>query len=54
MCGLFARLGYDVTIYEKKEKAGGLDTYGMAEYKMPQAVSLNEVERIAGMGVSFC
>src|SRR4051812_44679983 len=35
-----ARLGYDVTIYERKPKAGGLDTYGMAEYKMPQAVSL--------------
>jgi glutamate synthase (NADPH/NADH) small chain len=47
------RLGYDVTIYEKKEKAGGLDTYGMAEYKMPQAVSLSEVERIAAMGVKF-
>jgi len=42
-----------VTIYEKKEKAGGLDTYGMAEYKMPQAVSLSEVERIAAMGVKF-
>src|SRR5215218_5590623 len=30
------RLGYEVTVYEQKEKAGGLDTYGMAEYKMPQ------------------
>jgi glutamate synthase (NADPH/NADH) small chain len=48
-----ARLGYDVTVYEQKEKAGGLDTYGMAEYKMPQAVSLSEVERIAGIGVKF-
>ena len=48
-----ARLGYDVTIYEQKEKPGGLDTYGMAEYKMPQAVSLAETERIAGMGVKF-
>jgi dihydropyrimidine dehydrogenase (NAD+) subunit PreT len=48
-----SRLGYDVTVYEQKEKAGGLDTYGMAEYKMPQAVSLAEVERIAGMGVKF-
>lgn len=48
-----ARLGYDVTIYEQKEKPGGLDTYGMAEYKMPQAVSLAETERIAAMGVKF-
>src|SRR5687768_16837682 len=48
-----ARLGYDVTVYEQKEKPGGLDTYGMAEYKMPQAVSLAETERRAGMGVKF-
>ncbi len=48
-----ARLGYDVTIYEKMPLAGGLDTYGMAEYKMPQSVSLDEVEHIAKMGVTF-
>lgn len=48
-----ARLGYDVTVYERREKAGGLDTYGMAEYKMPQAVSLGEVDHIAAMGVKF-
>jgi len=48
-----ARLGYDVTVYEAKEKAGGLDTYGMAEYKMPQTVSLSEVDHIARMGVKF-
>jgi NADPH-dependent glutamate synthase beta subunit-like oxidoreductase len=33
-----ARLGYDVTVYERRAQPGGLDTYGMAEYKMPQAV----------------
>ena len=48
-----ARLGYDVTIYEEGEQAGGLDTYGMAEYKMPQSVSLSEVEHVAAMGVKF-
>ncbi len=48
-----ARLGYDVTVYEQKEKPGGLDTYGMAEYKMSQTVSLAETERIASMGVKF-
>ena len=37
-----ARLGYEVTVYERSE-AGGLDTYGMAEYKMPQ-------KRFAGRG----
>lgn len=48
-----ARLGYAVTVFERKEKAGGLDTYGMAEYKMPQSVSLSEVGHIAAMGVEF-
>ena len=48
-----ARLGYDVTVYERREKAGGLDTYGMAEYKMPQTVSLSEAEHVAKMGVKF-
>ncbi len=48
-----ARLGYDVTVYERQPQAGGLDTYGMAEYKMPQSVSLSEVEHIAQLGVKF-
>jgi glutamate synthase (NADPH/NADH) small chain len=48
-----ARLGYDVTIYERREKPGGLDTYGMAEYKMPQSVSLAEAEQVAAMGVKI-
>ncbi len=48
-----ARLGYDVTVYERQPQAGGLDTYGMAEYKMPQKVSLDEVEHIAAIGVKF-
>jgi len=48
-----ARLGYAVTVYERKPLAGGLDTYGMAEYKMPQKVSLDEVEHIKKIGVEF-
>ncbi|MDQ2746843.1 MAG: NAD(P)-dependent oxidoreductase [Acidobacteriota bacterium] len=48
-----ARLGYDVTIYDKKSLPGGLDTYGMAEYKMSQAVSVAEAESIANLGVEF-
>lgn len=48
-----ARLGYAVTVYEKRELAGGLDTYGMAEYKMTQAQSLAEVKQIEELGVEF-
>jgi glutamate synthase (NADPH/NADH) small chain len=53
-CAMYlARLGYDVTVYDRKPMAGGLDTYGMAEYKMSQAVSQAEVERVAQIGVKF-
>ena len=48
-----ARLGYAVTIYEKRSLAGGLDTYGMAEYKMTQAHSLAEVKQVENLGVEF-
>ena len=48
-----ARLGYDVTVYEKRALAGGLDTYGMAEYKMTRGDSLAEVRQIEKLGVKF-
>ena len=48
-----ARLGYAVTIYEKRSLAGGLDTYGMAEYKMRRTVSLDEVAQAEALGVEF-
>lgn len=48
-----ARLGYAVTVYEKRELPGGLDTYGMAEYKMTQEQSLVEVRQIEKLGVNF-
>jgi dihydropyrimidine dehydrogenase (NAD+) subunit PreT len=48
-----ARLGYAVTIYERKSLPGGLDTYGMAEYKMTQAVSIEEAKMVVRLGVEF-
>ena len=48
-----ARLGYDTTIYDPRPLAGGRDTYGMAEYKMTQAVSQAEVDQVAKLGVKF-
>ena len=51
--GYLARLGYAVTVYERKPMPGGLDTYGMAEYKMSQSDSLAEVRQIESVGVTF-
>lgn len=48
-----ARLGFAVTIYEAKEKAGGLDTYGIVSFRLPQEISLWEVEQIEALGVEI-
>ena len=48
-----ARLGYAVTIYDRRPLAGGLDTYGMAEYKMSQGVSVQEAKLVERLGVEF-
>lgn len=48
-----ARLGHDVDVYEKKPRGGGLNTYGIAYYKMKPEVSLAEVAMIERLGVRF-
>ncbi len=48
-----ARLGYEVDVYEKKRRGGGLNTYGIAYYKMKPEVSLAEVAMIERLGVRF-
>ncbi|RYL99036.1 NAD(P)-dependent oxidoreductase [Sporolactobacillus sp. THM7-7] len=48
-----ARLGYKVIIYEKKEKAGGLDTYGIVPFRLPQKISLWEVKQVEQLGVEI-
>jgi len=46
-------LGFDVTIYEAHKVPGGLDTHGIAPYKMMQQDSLNEVKMIKNLGVKI-
>jgi len=48
-----ALLGFDVTIYEAKDVPGGLDTWGIAPYKMRQEDSLKEIELIKSFGVKI-
>ncbi len=47
------RRGYGVTVFEAKDKPGGLNTYGIAEYKMTPAVALAEVQDILDLGVEL-
>jgi len=46
-------LGHEAVIYEKSPEAGGLNTYGIAYYKLPPRVSLEEVEMIQKLGVQI-
>ena len=48
-----AQLGHSPVVFEKKPNAGGLNTYGIAYYKMAPQVSLDEVEMIKSLGVEF-
>jgi glutamate synthase (NADPH/NADH) small chain len=48
-----AQLGHHAVIFEKKPYAGGLNTYGIAYYKMTPRASLEEVEMIKGLGVEL-
>jgi dihydropyrimidine dehydrogenase (NAD+) subunit PreT len=48
-----AAAGLQVTIFDKRPLPGGLNTYGVAEYKLRTADSLREVEMVRGLGVEF-
>jgi dihydropyrimidine dehydrogenase (NAD+) subunit PreT len=48
-----AKLGYRTTIFDRNELAGGLDTYGIAAYKLRAKDTLREVELVRGLGVEF-
>jgi glutamate synthase (NADPH/NADH) small chain len=47
------RRGAQATIIERRVLPGGLNTYGVAEYKLRAVDSLREVEMIRRMGVQF-
>ncbi|HEV8538548.1 MAG TPA: NAD(P)-dependent oxidoreductase [Bacteroidota bacterium] len=53
-CGAeLALMGYEVTIYEGKAVPGGLDTWGIAPYKMTYSDSLNEIRLVESFGVKI-
>ena len=49
--GYLALEGCSVTVYEKRSVPGGLNSSGVAPYKMPANASLAEVEFIRSLGV---
>jgi dihydropyrimidine dehydrogenase (NAD+) subunit PreT len=47
------RRGFAVTVFDRRPLPGGLNTYGVAEYKLRAADSLREVELVRSLGVVF-
>lgn len=45
-----AMLGNDVVVYEAREKAGGLNEYGIAKYKLPGDFAQQEVDFLLAIG----
>jgi dihydropyrimidine dehydrogenase (NAD+) subunit PreT len=47
------RQGYSVTVFDDRTLPGGLNTYGVAEYKLRPSDSLREVALVQSLGVEF-
>jgi glutamate synthase (NADPH/NADH) small chain len=48
-----ARLGYQITIFEALHEAGGVLTYGIPEFRLPQKIINREVEFVKSLGVEI-
>lgn len=48
-----ARLGYQVTVYESGSKPGGMLTWAIPRYRLPESVVESEIKRIIDMGVTM-
>ncbi len=48
-----AQLGHTVVVFEKQAQPGGLNTYGIAYYKMRPEISLAEAELVRSLGVEL-
>jgi glutamate synthase (NADPH/NADH) small chain len=49
--GELARRGHEVTIYEALHKPGGVLTYGIPEFRLPNEIVEHEVHRLETLGV---
>jgi dihydropyrimidine dehydrogenase (NAD+) subunit PreT len=48
-----AKWGYDVTVFDRNELPGGLNTYGIAAYKARAKDAIREVDLVKQLGVKF-
>jgi glutamate synthase (NADPH/NADH) small chain len=51
--GELAKKGHDVTIFEALHRTGGVLSYGIPEFRLPNAIIDSEVDRLRDMGVKI-
>ena len=49
-----AKRGYNVTVYEKDEAAGGLLRYGIPNFKLNKAIIDRRISLMQSQGITFC
>jgi 2-oxoacid:acceptor oxidoreductase delta subunit (pyruvate/2-ketoisovalerate family) len=45
------KMGYEVTVFESKEKPGGMLTYGIPPYRLPREIVEREIAALMKMGI---
>ena len=48
-----ARQGFNVVIYENETQLGGVLMFGIPHYRLPKDIVKREIDKIAGLGVTF-
>lgn len=48
-----SKLGYECTCFDKDENIGGLNSYGIADYKLDYKTAQKEIEWISNLGIKF-
>jgi glutamate synthase (NADPH/NADH) small chain len=48
-----ARKGHEVTVFEAREKAGGMPRYGIPEYRLPYEMMDRDIDVITSLGVKI-
>lgn len=47
------RSGHDVTVFDRRDRPGGILRYGIPEYRLPTSIVDDEVRRLEAMGIVF-
>ena len=50
---ILAQRGYDITIFESREKIGGVLRYGIPEFRLPKSILERYKEKLIELGIKI-